>query len=410
MKHQLDDLALFGGKPEFASVHTTMNLYAPSPDIFFERMNVSFSAHRLSNNGPNVQELEVKLAAFHGVKHCVAVCNGFMASTLALQALALPGKTQVVVPALSYRRTPDIIHWIGLEPCYCDVDRHTLGMTPATAEVYITEKTAAILAPHPRCMLCDAEGLEKLALRMGIPLVFDSVEASGSEQNGRLIGGFGDAESFSLHASKLINGGEGGYITTNNDALAELLRRKRAFGFDGQDHIVTLGCNGKLNELHAAVALASLAGMPETLAYNQACFAAYERGLAQLPDLRLMQEEHESDAHRTCKSVLVEIRDTWPLSRAETLAVLNAERIFARPYYAPPQEYTAMVARDPSAALPVTDWAAERFFYLPLGATVPVSDVPAIIDILSFCYQHAAAIRQALGQSLTLSAPNGETL
>ena len=172
----------------------------------------------------------------------------------------------------------------------------SLGPSPATVAPHISDATALILAAQPIVNCCDATGLEALSAETGIPLIVDSVESAYESCQGRRVGGFGQAEIFSMHASKLINAMEGGYVTTASAPLARRLRLLRGFAYDGQDNVTELGLNAKLNEVHAAMALASLDALPEQIAHNRAVYDAYRRGLADLPGLRVL----EFDATQQC--------------------------------------------------------------------------------------------------------------
>ena len=170
----------------------------------------------------------------------------------------------------------DIAAWLNLTPHFCDVDKDTLGISLETASKSINENTALILAPHPIVNMCDISGIEKLAKEHHLPLLFDSVEASYADYNGKCIGAFGDAECFSVHASKFLNGFEGGYITTNNYELAQRLKIARNNGIDKNEKILSFGMNGQLNEMHAAMTLACLDNLDKQLSHNKEIFFTYK--------------------------------------------------------------------------------------------------------------------------------------
>lgn len=296
---------------------------------------------------------------------------------IAIYALALPEKKEVIVPSLTYRRMADIIDWAGLAPRFCDVDPGTLGISAETILPCINENTALILAPHPITRLCDIDGIEKLAHASGLPLMFDSVEACGGSHDGKMIGGFGLCESFSMHPSKVLNSCEGGYITTNDSTIARKLRKMRAFGFSARDHIDCLGTNAKLNELHAAMGLASLVGFEQQRELNKKIHLAYQKNLADIPGIHVVP--YALDEKRNWKSVLVRQDSRWPLNRTATLNILNAENIHARPYYSPAQHTTFLrQAGKGEIPLPVTVENMGNHFILPFGSTVSEQDTAAI--------------------------------
>lgn len=394
MKKTVDDFAFFGGKSVFDSFKTTMNLVVPDRNIFFKYAKASYTARQLTNNGPSVQELEHQLAKFHDVAHCIAFCNCFVGMQLALSLLALP-KKEIIVPSLTYRRMADIIGWAGFQPRFCDVDPKTLAISPKTARECINENTAMILAPHPITNICDIEGMETLAAQHNLPLLFDSVEACGGTYSGKMIGGFGDCESFSMHPSKVFNSCEGGYITTNNSLLSEKLKKARTYGFEGKDHIALLGTNAKLNELHAAMGLATLSGIEKQLEANKKLHLSYQKALKDIPGIEVIQ--YRSNEKCNWKSLLICLNNNWPLDRKATLALLNAENIHARPFYSPAQHTTYQdQAGAGEQALPVTQRAVENHLILPFGSTVTIDDTTLVGDVFSALYNMHDAILERL--------------
>lgn len=391
IKKGIEDLALFNGKPAFAVPRSTSNLLQPDIEKFLEYSKVFYQQGQYTNNGPNVRLLEKRLADFHEVSHCITFNSGFWALALTMSVLALEHRSEVVMPALTYRRMADIAAWVPLKPRFCEVDPTTLAMTRKTVEPCINEETALILGVHPIVNGCDVEGLEQLSDETGIPLLFDSVESVYEGLAAGKVGKFGRAEGFSLHACKLLNGFGGGYITTNDGALAQKLAVLRGFGFSGLDNVVLgQGMNAKLNEIHAAMALASLDDVDAQVEHNRERYQTYQRRLAGVPGLRLVAFDERYPTGY--KNIVVELLPTWPLSREITLALLNAENILARSYYAPPLHRKVMAFPHVPADLPVTDRLAEVFINLPCGHRVSPADVEDIVTILEFMAKHADEI------------------
>jgi len=393
-KHRIDDLAAFGGPIRFPTPVSTSNLVRPDIERFLAYSRVFHDAHRYTNDGPLVRQLEERLATFHRTRHAIAMANGFWALVLTLRCVALPGRQQVVMPSLTYRRLGDVVAWAGLTPRFCDVDPVTLAIGPRQAEACLNDDTALILGVHPIVNCCDAAGLEALSARTGVPVIFDAVESVYESIGGRKVGSFGAAECFSLHASKLVNGFEGGYVTTDDDALAARLRTLRGFGFLGQDSILELGLNAKLNEVHAAMALAGLDDLEAQVRRNEARYRVYQRELADLPGLRLLP--FDESAPTSYKTIVVEVNEAWPLTRAETLRLLNEEGVLSRAYYWPPLHSKG--ARYPTvcAGLPLTEVLGERYMLMPCGHLVNEEDIVAVCDMLRFIRRHAGAIHARL--------------
>ena len=344
---------------------STSNLVAPDRDVL---MNYARAAY---DGAPVVTWLETRLAAVHGTAHCVTLCSGFWALVLAIRELVLPGRTDILMPSLTYRRMADVAAWCRLRPRFCEVDPATLACSPATMRASLASAVGLLLAVHPIVGQCDVEGLETFAADEGLPLLFDSVE-SASERTGRgMIGAFGSAECFSLHASKLVNGLEGGYLTTNDGNLARRL-------VDARNGNGPTGLDARLNQIHAAMALAGLDGLEAQIARNRERFTTYERLLQHVSGLRLLPFSDDS----SFKTIVVELLDSWTLSRAETLARLNDAGVLARAYYYPPLHAKPMVFPHVTADLPVTETLAERYMLLPCGHHVDSDAIAGVVDML----------------------------
>ena len=394
-KNNIEELAIFGGTRLFSTPKPTSNLARPDFEKFMCYSKVFFEKRQYTDDGALVRQLEQRLSAFHQTEFCVAFCSGFWALALAIKALARPNKSEIVMPSLTYRRMADIAAWVRLKPHFCDVEEGTLANSAATVRPCLNENTALIMGVHPIVNFCDIDGLVDLAKEKNIPLLFDSVESVYESYAGRKIGCFGVAELFSLGASKLLNGFEGGYLTTNDAKLAEQLTMTRSFGFKGQDNVVVSGgLNAKLNEIHAAMALASLDDLDDQIARNHQRYLSYKRLLAPLNGIRLL--EFDESHHPGYKNIVIEILDDWPLSRADTINILNTEMIIARAHYTPPLHRKRMAYPHVPVELPVADRLAERLILFPCGHLVTSDDIAEIVELMSFISANATAIKARL--------------
>ena len=201
----------------FDEPKSTSNLVKPDKKLF---KKILFEHKQID------EKFQTKFSQLHGTKYCIPVVNGLWAIVAAIHELKIKNKNEVIMPSLTYRRMADIAAWLDLIPRFCDVDKKTFSVKKENIEDCINENTAIVIAPHSIVNTCDVIGIEKLCKEKNIPLVFDSVESYYAEINNKKIGGFGDAECFSLHASKFINGFEGGYITTNNQSTERIYKRR----------------------------------------------------------------------------------------------------------------------------------------------------------------------------------------
>ena len=235
----------------------------------------------LLTNGPFVRRLEVRAAAYLGVRHCVAVACCTAGLMLVLRVAELTG--EVIVPSFTFAATAHAVDWNGLRPVFADVDPDTLTLAPASVERGIGLRTSAILATHVYGTPCDVEGLAALAEEHGLRLFFDAAHAFGSRHRGRMVGGFGDAEVFSLSPTKVLVAAEGGIIATDDDLLAERCRIGRDYGNPGDYDCRFIGLNARMSELHAAVALASFEDLEERLRERTRLADAYRSALGSVP-------------------------------------------------------------------------------------------------------------------------------
>jgi dTDP-4-amino-4,6-dideoxygalactose transaminase len=372
--------ALFGEKPLFAEAKPTGNLYRPDIETFLGYSRL-FYQNKLCTDGDLCRMLEQRLAEFHAVERVVSVNSGFWGHVLAMSALALPGRREIIAPAFGYRRTDEMIAWAGYVPHFCDIDRATLGMSVDTIKAAVNDNTALILATHPMVSCCDAKGIADFGRAQGIPVVFDSVEAGYRAYQGRRIGGFGDAEVFSMHSTKLLNGFEGGYVTTNNGQLANRLDHMKRSGFVGKDRVEEGDAlDATLNEMHAAMALASLDEIDQQIIVNRKKYSLYVAGLRNIDGLKIV--EHREQERPDYRLIVVSIGNGWPLSRDETLRLLEAENILARPYYTPLHHKRVEYPRV-CPDLPVTEAIFRDFMVLPSGSHVSEADVEKIVGVLA---------------------------
>ena len=211
--------------------------------------------------GTKTLQFEEEFARFHGATHGIAVTNGTAALEVTMAALGIGSGDEVIVPDFTFVATASAVLYAGALPVFVDVSPETYCLDPQLAEAAITPRTKAIIAVHMGGNPADLDALGALAKRKGITLVEDSAHAHGTEWNGRRIGAFGTAGTFSFQASKLMTAGEGGIIITNDDAFERLARSVHDCGrMPGEwfySHYIN-GSNYRLSEWHGAILSAQL--------------------------------------------------------------------------------------------------------------------------------------------------------
>jgi dTDP-4-amino-4,6-dideoxygalactose transaminase len=212
-----------------------------------------------------------------------------------------------------------------------------------------------------------------------------------------MIGGFGDCEVLSFHATKVLNTLEGGAVLTNNDELAERLRLMRNFGFRGLDDVGHMGTNGKMNEVAAAMGLTVFEDLERILAVNRANDECYRDGLGGVPGLDFLP--FEAIETRNHQYVVVLVRPEAGLTRDDLMAVLHAENVLARRYFYPGchrmQPYVS-AATGATDLLPITDEVARQVLLLPTGTAVSTDDIAKICEIMRVALDGADKVRSCL--------------
>lgn len=296
------------------------------------RINDILDRRWLSNFGPYVQEFEERIEQRLGVKHCIAVCNGTVGLELAIRALELDG--EVILPSFTFVATAHALQWHGITPVFCDINPETYTLDPQQVEGLVTPKTSAILGVHLWGHSCDVNDLQQIADRHNLKLLFDAAHAFGCTYNGQMIGGFGDAEVFSFHATKYLNAFEGGAITTNSDKLAERIRRLQNFGYNSNNDIEHVGVNGKMTEISAAMGITSLESMDEFIGINYRHYCTYESELRDAPGISLIP--YNGAEARNYHYVIIKIDESEAgISRDQLQKELQAHNVLARRYFYP---------------------------------------------------------------------------
>ncbi len=208
----------------------------------------------LTNNGPLVNELELKLKEHLKLDHLLFISNGTVALQLAIKALNLKG--EIITTPFSYVATTTSIIWEGCQPVFVDILPDKFTINPDLIEAAITDQTSAILATHVYGIPCEVEKIQKIADKHGLKVIYDGAHAFGVKVKGRSIFEYGDISTCSFHATKLFHTIEGGGVFTRDPELLKRLAYLRNFGHDGLEKFNGIGINGKNSEFHAAMGLA----------------------------------------------------------------------------------------------------------------------------------------------------------
>jgi dTDP-4-amino-4,6-dideoxygalactose transaminase len=388
----INDLAIFGGSPTFKDKLHVGRPNIGNKDQFMSRMNHIFENRWLTNNGQYVQELEHKLAQMLQVRHCIAMCNATIALEITIRALGLTG--EVIVPSFTFVATPHSLQWQEITPVFCDIDPGTHNIDPACVKKMITPRTTGIIGVHIWGRPCNIDALTQIADAHNLKLMFDAAHAFGCSSGNRMIGGFGNAEVFSFHATKFFNTFEGGAVTTNDDVLANKINLMKNFGFAGYDNVIYIGTNGKMSEASAAMGLTGLESLDEFIDVNRYNYESYRDELSNIPGFSVVQfDSNKKNNYQYIVCELDEIKTG--ISRDTLLRILHAENIVARRYFYPGchlmEPYRSYFPHA-GLMLPNTNTLVKRILCLPNGTAVNNTDIKKICQIIKFSVSHGSDI------------------
>lgn len=375
------DLAINGASPALTNPLHVGRPNIGGRDAFMQRVSDMLDRRWLSNNGPLLQEFEEKVAAYLGVRNCVAMCNGTIALEIAIRALGLSG--EVIIPSYTFVATAHALHWQEITPVFADIDPKTHALDPDAVRKMITPKTTGIIGVHLWGRGAPHAALQEIAEEHGLKLMYDAAHAFGCSLGGAMIGNFGACEVLSFHATKFFNTFEGGAVVTNDDALADKMRLMRNFGFAGFDNVIYPGTNGKMIEVCAAMGLTNLQYIDTVIDANRRNYEAYRQGLAGIRELSLYS--YDQTERNNFQYVVMEVEETFAATRDEILEALHAENILARKYFWPGchgmKPYRELF---PHARLMLrnTEAVANRVIVLPTGTTIEQEHIDVIADVL----------------------------
>lgn len=395
-KSSVEELSLFGAPPTFPEPLHVGRPNIGKRELLLARINDMLDRRWLTNNGPFVQEFEQRIADFLDVKHCIAMCNATVGLEIAIRALDLQG--EVIVPSFTFVATAHALQWQEITPVFCDVDPVSHNLDPAQVEMLITPRTTGIIGVHVWGRPCAIEELAEIAQRRKLKLMYDAAHAFGNSHYGRMIGGFGEAEVFSFHATKFFNTFEGGAVVTNNDDLATKMRLMKNFGFAGYDTVIYVGTNGKMSEISAAMGLTGLESLEEFIAANCTNYSAYRVGLQNIPGIQLI--DYDDTERCNYQYVIVEVDEVAAgITRDDLVRILHAENVLARRYFYPGcHEMEPYHSYFPHAGLllPQTKLLTQRVISLPTGTAIGRDEVEQVCTIIRLAVVNSEELRLKL--------------
>lgn len=355
---------------EFIDLKAQQELIKEKIDAAIQRV----LAHGQYILGPEVNELEERLAAFTQAKYCISVANGTDALQIAQMALGIGPGDEVITPGFSYIATAETVALLGAKPVYVDVDARTYNLDPALLEAAITPKTKAIIPVSLYGQCADFDAINAIAARHGIPVIEDAAQSFGGLYKAKRSCNLTTIACTSFFPSKPLGCyGDGGAIFTNDENLAKVLRQIARHGQDRRYHHIRVGVNSRLDTLQAAIMLPKLDVFDAELLQRQAVADRYAQLLEQA-DIRVPFVATGSQSAWAQYTVQVESRD------AVQQHLKNAGVPTAVHYPIPLNRQPAV--KDELACLPVGDAIAARVMSLPMHPYLDERSQRFIVDTL----------------------------
>ncbi len=349
-------------------------------------------ASKWISTGARVREFERAFAEYLGVKHAIAVSSCTAALHLSLVVSGIGVGNEVITTPWTFTATAEAIRYVGAKPVFVDICPETLNIDVTKIEQAITSRTKAIMPVHIAGLPCDMDVLQEICQTYNLVLIDDAAHAIPVEYNGQYIGTLGDLSCFSFYANKNMTTGEGGMITTNNDALAEPLRTMRLHGIDKDAwarqskrsiwryDITTEGYKYNMTDIQAAMGLCQLMKLNKQHERRQNFAQIYQSELAKFPQISTPFVPDNPKEH-AWHLYIIQLHTS---NRDEFVEALRDANIECSVHYIPlhlfefyQQQYGYRVGDFPRA-----EEVFERVVSLPLHPGLTESDVHIVIDAI----------------------------
>lgn len=325
--------------------------------------------------GPEVDELEERLAAYTGAKYCISVANGTDALQIAQMAIGVGSGDEVIVPGFSYIATAETVALLGARPIYIDIDPRTYNMDPENLEAAITPRTKAIISVSLYGQCSDFDAINAIASKYNLPVIEDGAQSFGASYKSKKSCNLTKIGCTSFFPSKALGCyGDGGAIFTSDEALAIILRQIARHGQEQRYHHIRVGVNSRLDTLQAAILLPKLDILDEEIMARQRVAEQYAELLQPLEVTLPFVEEHNQSAWA---------QYTIQVAERECLRQrLNEQGIPTAVHYPLPLNHQPAV-KDMSADLRVGDSAAKRVMSIPMHAYLREDSMHQIVRAIS---------------------------
>lgn len=345
--------------------------------------------------GPRVQEFEENFAAYTGAKYAVAVNNCTTGLHLAMIVSGIGPGDEVICPSMSYIASANCIKYVGANPVFAEVNPETYNLDVLDAEKRITPKTKAILLVHQIGLPADIDAFKALCEKHNLKLIEDAACAAGSSYHGKKVGSHSELVCFSFHPRKVISTGDGGMVTTNNEAFYNRMRLLRQHGMSVNDRArhgsskiifedhLEVGYNYRLTDIQAAVGIQQLAKLDWIIGERRKIAEIYLAAFADITGIRLPLEP---DGYFTnYQSFSIYLKPECPVKRNDLMQTLLDLGISSRRGVMTSHRETAYKTECAGLSLPATEDACDNSIIIPLYVPMTSEEVKTVIEGFRKC-------------------------
>ncbi|MEJ8835249.1 DegT/DnrJ/EryC1/StrS family aminotransferase [Ramlibacter sp. AN1133] len=329
--------------------------------------------------GPEVAEMEQKLAAYTGAKHCISCASGTEALLMSLLALGIGPGDEVITTPFTFVATAEMIVLAGAKPVYVDIERDTCLIDATKIVAKITPRTRAIIPVSLYGQVADMDAINAIAAQHGIAVIEDAAQSFGATYQGRRSGNLSTIGCTSFFPSKPLGCyGDGGALFTNDDALAKALREIRVHGQERRYYHTRIGVGGRMDTIQCAVVLGKLERFDWEVERRLALGDAYGKMLQDAgAKAGLLTVRPDRDCVWAQYTVFVENREA-------VQKALQAQGVPTAVHYPVALNRQPAYRDDASAAETVhSQWAAERVMSLPMSADLTMEQMERVVAALA---------------------------
>ncbi len=337
-------------------------------------------------SGPMVKRFEEDFARFVEAKNAIAVNSGTAALHMALIAIGVKRGDEVVLPSFTFVATAETVIMAGAKPVFVDIDPETYNISLEAVEKVLTKKTKAVIVVDLYGSPADLKPIREMANKCGLKVIEDAAQAHGATYNGKPVGAYADVACWSFYASKNMTTGEGGMITTNDDAVAETLRLIRSHGEKEKYKSILLGHNYRMPEIEAAIGLVQLKKLPNFLAKRKENAEKLTAKLRGVKNIKLPCEP--KGCGNSWYLYTIKIEDADRAKRDTIVENLRREGIGAEVYYPWPIHLMPYYRKFRKGKLTETEKASEQVFSLPVHPGVTAEQIEFIGEAVSRLVRH----------------------